>query len=180
MEIISAIAIIIVFGLYFGFHIHNVRTENRTLHEQQEASQRAIGELQENKHNLTVVCQEVQRQNEKLQQELFQEIEKNKKILSQKKSSETRLGQISEHLVPFLGNFRHDPKNLHFLGNPIDYLAFDYDDGAIYFIEVKSGGSKATKRQKTIKNLIQEGRVFYEEIRINQKGIKGKVADNKE
>lgn len=109
------------------------------------------------------------------QEELGQEREKNRTLLSQKKSSETRLGQISEHLVPFLENCRHDPKNMHFMGNPIDYVVFDFDQGAITFLEVKSGNSKPTKRQKVVKNIIKTGRVFYEEIRINEKGIKNRV-----
>lgn len=109
------------------------------------------------------------------QEELGQEREKNRTLLSQKKSSETRLGQISEHLVPFLENCQHDPKNMHFMGNPIDYVVFDFDQGSITFLEVKSGNSKPTKRQKIVKNIIKMGRVFYEEIRINEKGMKNRV-----
>ncbi len=111
----------------------------------------------------------------RVQEELGQEREKNRTLLSQKKSSETRLGQISEHLVPFLENSTHDPKNMHFMGNPIDYCIFDFDQGSITFLEVKSGNSKPTKRQKIVKNIIKTGRVFYEEIRINEKGVKNRV-----
>lgn len=118
---------------------------------------------------------ETQKQLLDLQDELGSEREKNRTLLSQKKSSETRLGQISEHLIPFLNGCTHDPKNLHFMGNPIDYLSFDFDDGKITFLEVKSGNSKASKRQKIIKNIIKTGRVFYEELRINEKGIKSRV-----
>jgi len=110
-----------------------------------------------------------------LQEEVGTEREKNRSLLSQKKSSETRLGQISEHLIPFLENCQHDPKNMHFLGNPIDYVVFDFDEGSITFLEVKSGNSKASKRQKTVKNIVKSGRVFYEEIRINEKGIRNRV-----
>lgn len=112
-----------------------------------------------------------------LQDELGGEREKNRALLSQKKSSETRLGQISEHLVPFLQNCKHDPKDMHFLGNPIDYLVFDFDEGKITFLEVKSGNSKPSKRQKIIKNIIKSGRVCYEEIRINERGVRTKVVN---
>ena len=115
-----------------------------------------------------------------LQDELRGEREKNKTLLSQKKSSETRLGQISEHLVPFLENCPYNPKDLHFLGNPIDYVIFDFDDGKITFLEVKSGNSKPSKRQKTIKNIIKSGRIFYDEIRINERGVKVKHVKNEE
>lgn len=69
---------------------------------------------------------------------------------------------------------------MHFLGNPIDYVVFDFDEGKITFLEVKSGNSKPNKRQKTVKNLIKTGRVYYEELRINEKGIKTKKAVNED
>lgn len=115
-----------------------------------------------------------------LQDELGEERDKNRTLLSQKKSSETRLGQISEHLVPFLDNCPYNPKDLHFLGNPIDYVIFDFDDGKITFLEVKSGNSKPSKRQKTIKNIIKSGRIFYDEIRINERGVKVKQIKNED
>lgn len=125
--------------------------------------------------NLKTELQELREDLIDTQDELGQEREKNRTLLSQKKSSETRLGQITEHIVPFLEGCTHDPKTLHFMGNPIDYLAFNFDEGSITFLEVKSGNSKASKRQKIIKNIIKTGRVFYEEIRVNEKGIKSKV-----
>lgn len=124
---------------------------------------------------LTDYAKELQEQTLYLQEEVGKEREKNRSLLSQKKSSETRLGQISEHLIPFLENCQHDPKNMHFLGNPIDYVVFDFDEGAITFLEVKSGNSKASKRQKTVKNIVKSGRVYYEEIRINEKGVRNRV-----
>jgi len=106
------------------------------------------------------------------QQKLSGEQERNKKVISQKKSSETRLGQITEQMIPVMEKFPYDKKNLHFIGNPIDYLHFDWDDGSITFIEVKSGNSRASKRQRIVKNIIKAGRVFYDEIRLNEKGLK--------
>src|SRR5271166_2874903 len=74
-----------------------------------------------------------------LQDELGQEREKNREVLSQKKSSETRLGNISEHLVGFLNGCPYDPRDMHHLGAPIDFLIYDLDQGEITFLEVKSG-----------------------------------------
>ena len=113
-----------------------------------------------------------------IQDDLGNERDKNRTLLSQKKSSETRLGQITEHIVPFLENCPYDPKSLTFLGNPIDFLCFDFDIGEIVFLEVKSGNSKASKRQKIIKNIIKTGRVRYAEIRVNEKGVKHRVFEN--
>lgn len=131
---------------------------------------------------VTVYNQQLENSNRELQKDLFdaqewlgQEREKNRVLLSQKKSSETRLGQISEHLVPFLAECKHDPKTMHFLGNPIDYVVFDFDQGSITFLEVKSGNSKPSKRQKTVKNIVKSGRIYYDEIRINEKGVKNRT-----
>lgn len=87
-----------------------------------------------------------------------------KKLLSQKKQSEIVTGQIAEKLAPFLKNFTHNPQNLQFLGNPIDYICFE--DDAVYIIEIKSGNSKLTTKQRRIKRLIQDGSVVWEEYRI--------------
>ena len=86
------------------------------------------------------------------------------KLLSHKKSSEVRLGQIAEQLAPFLDKFPYDPKKISFLGNPIDYVYFGEDKVTI--IEVKSGNSRLSKKQKAIKKLILEGKVEWDEIRI--------------
>lgn len=132
--------------------------------------------------NTQVYNQQLELTNKELQSDLLeiqeflgQEREKNRTLLSQKKSSETRLGQISEHLVPFLAECKHDPKTMHFLGNPIDYVVFDFDQGSITFLEVKSGNSKPSKRQKTVKNIVKSGRIYYDEIRINEKGVKNRT-----
>lgn len=136
---------------------------------------KANKEIPVNKALYNTSLQEMQKSVLDAQNELGEEREKNRILLSQKKSSETRLGQISEHLIPFLEGCPYDPKNLHFLGNPIDFISFDFDAGEIVFIEVKSGNSKPSKRQKIIKNIIKSGRINYAEIRVNEKGVKHKL-----
>ena len=86
------------------------------------------------------------------------------KLLHHKKSSEVRLGQISEQLAPFLKLFPYDPKKVQFLGNPIDYIYFGDDKVAI--IEVKSGNARLSKKQRAVKALVLKGKVEWKEIRI--------------
>lgn len=88
-----------------------------------------------------------------------------KKLLSQKKKSEIRLGLIAEKLTPFLDGFDHDPNNLIFLGNPIDYIVFNDDE--IIFLEVKSGKSRLTKSQRTVRDNIKKGNIKWEVFRID-------------
>lgn len=131
-----------------------------------------IGELSEKKHELVDIVEDRTKDVQYLSDKLEEETEKSRKILSQKKSSETRLGQVAEQIAPFLSGCPYDPKTMSFLGQPIDFLVFDYDQGELVFLEVKSGNSKESARQKLIKNMIKHGKVYYEKMKINEKGVK--------
>jgi len=88
-------------------------------------------------------------------------IERSSKILS---------GKTLEKLVPFLKNFNHSPHDVRWLGDPVDLIVFDgvSEDNPqkITFVEVKFGKSELTEKQKKIRQIIKEGKVFWEEIRI--------------
>lgn len=99
-----------------------------------------------------------------LENRLQEETEAKKKVLSQKKSSEVRLGHIAETLAPFLDQFDFDPESCTFLGKPIDYISFD--DDQITFIEVKSGNSQLNAKQRHIRDQIKAGLVSWKEVRI--------------
>ena len=98
------------------------------------------------------------------QKSLQEETESRKKVLSQKKSSEVRLGHIAETLAPFLDQFDFDPENCTFLGKPIDYISFD--DDAVTLIEIKSGKSQLNSKQRHIRDLVKNNQVNWKEIRI--------------
>lgn len=93
-----------------------------------------------------------------------EELEKNKKLLSQKKSSEVRVGQIAEQLMPILQDFPYDRKKVRGLFNPIDAIVFE--DEEIIFMEFKTGKSKLSQKQREIKKLVEAGKVRWEERRI--------------
>jgi predicted Holliday junction resolvase-like endonuclease len=88
-------------------------------------------------------------------------IERSSKILS---------GKALEKLVPLLKNFNHSPHDVRWLGDPIDLVVFDGASNdnpqKITFVEIKYGESELTEKQKKIKQIIKEGKVFWEEIRI--------------
>jgi predicted Holliday junction resolvase-like endonuclease len=86
--------------------------------------------------------------------------------LSNKKSQEVRLGQIAEQLIPFLKNFKHDPKTLCAVFRPIDYIVFGEDE--IVFLEVKTGGAQLSQKQKNIKELVEQKKVRFEVHRIDE------------
>ena len=86
------------------------------------------------------------------------------KVTSQKKSSEVRLGHIAETLAPFLDQFEFDPETCTFMGRPIDYISFGDDE--ITFIEVKSGKSQLSSKQRLIRDLVNDKKVAWKEVRI--------------
>lgn len=102
--------------------------------------------------------------NQELENKLNEETVARKKVLSQKKSGEVRLGHIAETLAPFLDQFDFEPEECSFLGQPIDYISFGDDE--ITFIEVKSGNSQLSKKQRHIRDLVKAKLVSWKEVRI--------------
>jgi predicted Holliday junction resolvase-like endonuclease len=86
------------------------------------------------------------------------------------KSRAVTLGKVTEHVVPFLPGFQHNPKDARFIGTPVDFIIFDgLDEGEvrqITFVEVKTGSSSLTKRERQIREAVKRQRVVWEELRI--------------
>jgi predicted Holliday junction resolvase-like endonuclease len=120
--------------------------------------------IEETKFELQSREKQLQKDFEDLQQKLEEETENRKKVLSQKKSSEVRLGSIAETLAPFLDQFEFNPEECTFLGKPIDYISFG--DEEITFIEVKSGKSQLNAKQRHIRDQVKSKLVNWKEIRI--------------
>ncbi len=79
-------------------------------------------------------------------------------------------GKVQEQLVPFLPGFGYNPKDARFLGSPVDLIVFDgLDEGtlrSIVFLEVKTGGSTLSARERQLRNAVLEQRVEWEELRL--------------
>jgi predicted Holliday junction resolvase-like endonuclease len=82
----------------------------------------------------------------------------------QRSSAVTR-GKVTEHIVPYLPGFDLDPKDIRFLGTPIDLIAFKGLNGSeeieIVFIEVKTGGSVLSARERAVKKAVEQKRVSW-------------------
>ncbi len=87
-----------------------------------------------------------------------------------RKSQSTLKGQISETLAPWLMTCVNSVKELNFLGNPIDFVGFkgidDNKEVEIKFIEVKTGKSSLTSKQRKIRDAVKAKRVEWQEVRI--------------
>lgn len=78
-------------------------------------------------------------------------------------------GKVAEHLAPYFDGFPYNPKDARFLGSPVDLVVFDgLDEGAVrevVFVEVKTGASTLTTRERGVRDAIRAGRVRWEEYR---------------
>lgn len=77
------------------------------------------------------------------------------------------IGQITEHMVPFMQDFKYNPKDARFLGTPVDLIVFDgLTEGRlrrIVFIEVKSGANnQLSPREKQVRDAVLQGSVAWE------------------
>mgnify|MGYP001560745861 CR=1 FL=1 len=79
------------------------------------------------------------------------------------KSALVKFGKSFEHFVPFSNKFPGDKEKTVFLGMPIDFISFDEEN--IKFIECKTGNSQLNKNQKRIKELIENKKVEFIEVR---------------
>ena len=142
-----------------------IKFKNERLEDWSKSEHLRIKELSQDKLNLKEIIEEKNKKITETQKELIEEKEARKKVLSQKKSGEVRLGHIAEKLAPFLEDFTYDPANASFLGQPIDYVVFE--DEEVVFVEIKSGNARLSPKQKHIKELIENKCVTWKEIRID-------------
>jgi predicted Holliday junction resolvase-like endonuclease len=86
-----------------------------------------------------------------------------KELNSLVKSQQVKYGKSFEHFVPFINDFPANRENCTFMGMPLDFIAFEEDE--IKFIEVKTGSSQLSTKQKHIKKLVEEKKVSFHELR---------------
>jgi predicted Holliday junction resolvase-like endonuclease len=74
------------------------------------------------------------------------------------------IGKVVEKIAPSLPGFPVSPGDCRSLLEPIDYLVFKGlaatgKVDALIFVDVKSGNARLSKRQKTIRDLVECGKV---------------------
>jgi len=131
---------------------------------------------------LTVIEHDLEQSKEELEQSIELSEAKDKEIKMHKTragSANASKGQLLEKWTPFLNVKGVDPnwdaENWIFIGNPLDYVVFDWkpntkenlSDGKVYFIEVKAAKSKLSTKQRRIRDLIKAGKVEWREIRLD-------------
>ena len=89
-----------------------------------------------------------------------------------KRSKAVINGQVAEQIAPFLPDFPANPSDARFVGKPVDFIVFsglseNEKIDEILFVEVKTGKSLLSEREKEVKKAIEKGNVRYVEYRIN-------------
>ena len=79
-------------------------------------------------------------------------------------------GQLAEQVAPFLPGFPCNPGDARFIGKPVDFIAFpgmteDNQVHEVLLIEVKTGKSALSGREKEVKKAVAEGHIRYVEYR---------------
>ena len=90
------------------------------------------------------------------------------------KSQSVTLGKMTEHVVPYLPGFGFNPSDARFIGSPIDLVVFDGlgndEVKKIVFVEIKTGISTLSTRERLVRDAIIERRVEWIEMKVNLEG----------
>lgn len=81
------------------------------------------------------------------------------------KSMNIKHGKSFENLFPFMNKYPYEPRNFRFIGDPIDGLSFE--ENKIVFMEFKTGSSRLSEKQKKIKEMVENKKVEWKEIKDN-------------
>lgn len=86
------------------------------------------------------------------------------------RSQAVTTGKVYEQLVPYLPKFPFNPKDVRFLGAPVDFVVFDgLSEGEvrrIVFVEVKTAASELSTRERRVRDAVRAGRVAWDELRV--------------
>lgn len=81
-------------------------------------------------------------------------------------------GKVREHLTPLFPAFleQFDARDARFLGSPVDFVVFDGLDAGdvdrVVFVEIKTGRSGLSARERRVREAVEEGRVEWQLLRL--------------
>jgi predicted Holliday junction resolvase-like endonuclease len=85
------------------------------------------------------------------------------------RSQAVTTGKVFEQLVPLLPGFSFDPKDVRFLGSPVDLVVFDGlargQLERVVFVEVKTGAATLSSRERQVRDVVRNRRVEWLEWR---------------
>lgn len=94
------------------------------------------------------------------------------------RSDHTHFGKFTEHLVPWLADTSFDPRDMRFVGSPVDFVVFEGlsagRDVTITFVEVKTGKNpRLSAREGRVREAVIAGKIKYRLLKIEKPPIGG-------
>ena len=105
-----------------------------------------------------------------MQSELKHVTEKFEESRGKQISERVRLGAIGENFAAFHESFPYNRKSTKALFQPVDLICFEDDE--VVFIDVKTGNSQLSTKQRNIRDNIKAGRCRFEVHRLDENGYK--------
>ena len=109
---------------------------------------------------------------------IFQKISFSNRLKKERQDAVNRsraviAGQMTEQIAPFLKGFPCNPADARFIGKPVDFIAFpglmeNNEVKEVLLIEVKTGASALSNREKEVRKAVEQGRVRYVEYNPQQ------------
>ena len=79
-------------------------------------------------------------------------------------------GRVFERVAPYLPGFAFNPRDVRFIGDPVDFVVFDgLAEGnlrRVVFVEVKTGAGDLNSNERRVKSSIVERRVEWQMYRV--------------
>jgi predicted Holliday junction resolvase-like endonuclease len=115
----------------------------------------------------------------KVENEVDKRLSKKEKEIRERAIAKSRAGQLGktlEKIVPMFPGFGHHPYDVRPIFDPIDFVIFDgYYRGSvrdIVFVEFKTGQSRLSSIQGSIKAAIHGKRIHFEEKRLSRDALR--------
>lgn len=87
-----------------------------------------------------------------------------------KQSRAVLSGQFSEQLAPYMPDFPYKPTEARFIGKPVDFIVFKGMDEKkieeVVFVEIKTGQSKLNEVEKSLKTVIENKKISWNEYKL--------------
>ena len=110
--------------------------------------------------------QQIAKRANEIAEAYLQKEEKRIRADAVEKSKSVVQGKVTENLIPYFDVCKYNPRDMRFFGSPLDFIIFDgLDEGVmrkIVFVEVKTGKSKLSGREKLVKKCITDKLIEYE------------------
>jgi len=162
-----------------AIHEADIKIVELTMAQTSDTMEAALEDYRSEVGNLRYQVRSLEDEKSVLQDDFLLMTSEMKKQKGRAASAHTQRGLLLEKWCPFLEHEEidegWDAKDWSFLGQPIDYIVFNWfndkdenvENGNVIMLDVKSGASQLSTKQRRIRDLIKAGKVEWKEIRLD-------------